>query len=114
MQTLQKKGILVLDDRQKTRLELLTKIKDPNAVIVFSAHGTPQEALDYANTHFKQFYDLTCPYLQDHFILIKRLIKQGYRIIYYGKKQHPETHAVLSFSSHIYLIENVNDVNKIQ
>jgi 4-hydroxy-3-methylbut-2-enyl diphosphate reductase len=114
MQIIKDRNVIILDDSHKSRLELLTRIKDPQAIIVLSAHGTPQEATEYANTHFKQYYDLTCSHLQDNFLLIKRLIKQGYRIIYYGKQHHPETKTILSFNPHIQLIETISDAQKIK
>jgi 4-hydroxy-3-methylbut-2-enyl diphosphate reductase len=114
MDSVQKQGVVVLDDLNKTRLELLTKIKDPQIVIVLSTHGTPQDALDYTNTHFKQFYDLTCTNLLNNFNMIRRLIKQGYRIIYYGTNGHPETQTVMSFSPYIQLIESPADAQKIK
>jgi 4-hydroxy-3-methylbut-2-enyl diphosphate reductase len=114
MNGIKNKGVIILDDTKKTRLELLNKIRDPQAIIVLSAHGSSQEVIDYANTHFKQYYDLTCPYLLDNFNLIKRLIKQGHRIIYYGKRNHPETQTVLSFNPYIQLVETNDDAKKIK
>jgi 4-hydroxy-3-methylbut-2-enyl diphosphate reductase len=114
MDELEKMGVIILNDNDKSRLALLKTIKNPQAVIVLSAHGTPQEALSYSSTHFQKVYDLTCPFLQSNFTLIKRLITQGYHVIYYGKRHHPETQAILSLSPYIVLVEDVNGIKEIK
>ena len=36
--------------------------------------------------------------------MIKNKIKEGYRILFYGQKNHPEAESALSISSHIFLL----------
>ena len=40
--------------------------------------------------------------------LIKEYLNNGYHLLYIGKKNHPETEAVLSFSSDITLVTDDN------
>lgn len=43
-----KKNVKFLDDKIKSRLELIEELNDKNAVVVFSAHGTNQKVIDLA------------------------------------------------------------------
>ena len=45
--------------------------------------------------------------------MILKYIKEQYDIIYIGKKNHPEAQAICSLSSHIYLIENLQDAKQL-
>jgi 4-hydroxy-3-methylbut-2-enyl diphosphate reductase len=89
-----KKDIKILDGVD--RLKLIKSIKNKDATIVFSAHGTSQNIIDYANQHFKHVYDLTCKYVKANYLLVNKLKSQGHSVTYYGNKNHPESIAMKS------------------
>ena len=45
--------------------------------------------------------------------LIHEHLNKGYSILYIGKNHHPEAEGVLSESTNIHLIENINDVHNL-
>jgi 4-hydroxy-3-methylbut-2-enyl diphosphate reductase len=100
----------VLDDTKSSRLNLLKSIKNSDDVVVLSAHGTPCEAIKYGNMHFKNFYDLTCKYVKNNIDMVKKLTKQGDCVIYYGKKNHPESNAILAVDNSVMIVESAIDV----
>ncbi|MDR0739358.1 MAG: hypothetical protein LBF00_00510 [Mycoplasmataceae bacterium] len=113
MQKIRNKHVIVLNDNNHSRISSLKEIKDHNAVIVFSAHGTPIDALKYACQRFTNVYDLTCQYVNNNLAIAQKLLKKKYKILYYGKKKHPETKAIKSLSKNIHVIESTNDISKI-
>jgi 4-hydroxy-3-methylbut-2-enyl diphosphate reductase len=113
MQQIQQCHIKILDDTKQTKLAALKTIKERQAVIILPTHGTPQDALAYAQHHFKYVYDLTCPYLQNNFDLFKKIIKQNDVLIYFGKKHHPESKVVSSFHNNVIIVENKDEVSQM-
>ena len=103
------KGIIILNDKSKTRLELLDSIND--GTVVFSAHGVSPSVYQKAINKGLNIIDTTCPNVQViHNQIIKHL-NEGYEIIYIGNKQHPECEGVMGISSSIKLISNINDID---
>jgi 4-hydroxy-3-methylbut-2-enyl diphosphate reductase len=115
MNGVKKQHAIVLDDQTKSRLNLLKSIPNKkNAVVILSAHGTEVEAVTYAKNNFSKCYDLTCKYIYKNITLIKELLKKDNEIIFLGKKNHPETKAILSYSAKIIYIASLNELNKIK
>ncbi len=98
------KGVIFLDDTKKSRYELINELNDPNAIVVFSAHGTSEEVFELAKRKQINFIDVTCEYVSIIHKIIKDKIKDN-EIIYLGKKNHPETIATLSISNKIIFID---------
>lgn len=91
-------------DYNKTFLENIAHIKE-NDILVFSAHGHIKENEEILKARKIKFYDLTCPkVLKIHHQIIKK-INEGYKIIYIGKKNHPEAISSVALSNNIYLYD---------
>lgn len=104
-------GAITLDDKDKSRLDLIDEI-DQGTVII-SAHGTPLPVIEKIKEKSLTLVDATC---QDVYVthdLIKAYLKKDYQIIYIGKKHHPETNASLSLGDSVHLVEHVEDALKI-
>lgn len=104
-------GAITLDDKDKSRLDLIDEI-DQGTVII-SAHGTPLAVIEKIKEKSLTLVDATC---QDVYVthdLIKAYLKKDYQIIYIGKKHHPETNASLSLGDSVHLVEHVEDALKI-
>jgi 4-hydroxy-3-methylbut-2-enyl diphosphate reductase len=115
MRALAKKHVIVLDDQAVSRLNLLKKIPaKKNAVVVLSAHGSEKNTLSYAKNNFGYCYDLTCKYIHENIKIINELLDKKNIIIFLGKKNHPETKAILSYSPKIIYIESIKDLSKIK
>lgn len=105
-----KLGIITLDDKNKSRWELIESI-DPNEnpIVIFSAHGTDPKLIEFARNKGLLVYDATCFYVKKvHEIISQKL--NDYKIIFIGVKNHPETISVLSLSPNIILVSNEQDV----
>lgn len=98
------KGVKFLDDKNISRYDLIKNLNDDNAVIVFSAHGTADEVFELAQKKGFIIIDATCKYVSKIHEIIKQKIEQ-YKIIYIGKKNHPESNASLSISKDILFID---------
>ncbi len=107
---LKEMGIITLDDRFKSRLELIDNIK--SGTVVLSAHGTDPKVKEKLIDRKIPFIDATCVDVETTFSLIKDYSNKGYYIFYIGKHNHPESIAAISLSDNISLVEDTNDIPK--
>ena len=108
-------GITVLDDRKKDRKSLIMEI-DPvdEPIVLFSAHGTDKKIIDLAKNRKLRVIDLTCVYVTQTHDLVREKLDNGYKVLYIGLSNHPETISSLAISDDIILIEKKEDVEKLK
>ena len=106
-------GIYTIDEKGKTRLELLDKISD--GVVILTAHGTSQEVKDKAKEKGLIVVDATCLDVNKTEEAIKEHLDNGYEVFYIGKENHPEANAMLSINTNkIHLVSNKEVAKNIQ
>ena len=109
-----KKGVIVLDDKNTSRWDLINQFdKVENSILILSAHGTDYKVIELAKNKGFEIVDLTCKYVYKTHDIIKEKISQGNEIIFIGKESHPETNAILKISDHIYLVQSDADINNL-
>ncbi|MBQ1900609.1 MAG: 4-hydroxy-3-methylbut-2-enyl diphosphate reductase [Erysipelotrichaceae bacterium] len=97
-------GIITLDDTFTSKSELLDQIDD--GIVIFTAHGISDAIKDKAVSKGLRYVDASCVDVLKTQNIIRQYLKQGYDVIYFGKKNHPEAEAVLSISEKIHLVCN--------
>ena len=109
---LERKGIITLTNADNDLFKLIELI--PNgSVIVFTAHGHSEKLDVIAKEKDLIIYDATCPMVKNNISLIKKKISEGYKVLFIGKKNHPETEAMLSISDQVYFYDsNILKVNQ--
>lgn len=108
------KNVRILDDKNKSRLELVKSIKTKNNILIFSAHGTDPKVIKLARARGFKTYDLVCPYVQTILKQIQNKIKQDYCIAYYGVKKHPEAIAAKAYGGNkLVVYQTKNDLKNI-
>ena len=112
MKSLEDLGLILIDDKNKTRLELLDEIKSGS--VIFSAHGVSDKVYLKAKEKNLNIIDATCPFVKIVHNNIKKYLNLGYDIIYIGTKGHPECEGVLGISDKIKLITNKIDALNYQ
>lgn len=105
------KGIISLDG--ENRLTILDQID--SGTVIFTAHGVSLEVRKKAKEKGLTVIDATCPDVIKTHILIEEKTKQGYEVIYIGKKGHPEPEGAIGVApGYVHLIENDKDVEKLK
>jgi 4-hydroxy-3-methylbut-2-enyl diphosphate reductase len=105
----EEKGIIVLN--HKSRLELLDEID--SGTVIFTAHGVSDLVRTKAQEKGLDIVDATCRDVSKSQLMIKNKIKEGYRILFYGQKNHPEAESALSISSHIFLVDDQTKLDEL-
>ena len=104
-------GIITLDDSKKSKSELLDEIND--GIVIFTAHGISESIKQKAIDKGLRYVDASCVDVLKTQNVIKDYLNDGYDVIYFGKKNHPEAEAVISISDKIHLVTNEDDLRKL-
>lgn len=100
-------GIITLDG--PNRLEILEKVD--KGTVIFTAHGVSPEVRQIAREKGLTTVDATCPDVTKTHVLIEEKVKDGYEVIYIGKKGHPEPEGAVGVApDHVHLIEKEAEI----
>ncbi|WP_067836984.1 4-hydroxy-3-methylbut-2-enyl diphosphate reductase [Amphibacillus sediminis] len=103
-------GVITLDG--KNRADLLDDIN--HGTVIFTAHGVSPAVKEKAKAKGLTVLDATCPDVTRTHDLIYNRVQQGYKIIYIGKKGHPEPEGAVGIApDHIYLVQTEADVEAL-
>ena len=105
-------GVKIIDDKNKTRLELLDLINDGS--VVLSAHGVSPDVYTKAINKGLNIIDTTCGNVLIVHKKIKQYLDLNYTCLYIGTPNHPECEGVLGISNKIKLISNINDLDNLR
>lgn len=106
----EQEGIITLDG--KNRKDILEKVD--KGTVIFTAHGISPEVRALAKEKGLVTIDATCPDVTKTHQLIEDKVKEGFHIIYIGKKGHPEPEGAVGVApGKVHLVESVKDVEQL-
>jgi len=89
-------------NRLKTgfNIGLAEKIEDIKAddAVVIRTHGIPKDELAALKLQKNKIIDATCPYVTTPQNIVEKMSEEGYSIIIFGDKDHPEIKGVVSYA----------------
>jgi 4-hydroxy-3-methylbut-2-enyl diphosphate reductase len=101
-------GIGVLD--APDRLQGLERIS--GGTVIFTAHGISPAVRERARARGLRTVDATCSDVTRTHDLVRKLVEQGYDIVYIGRRGHPEPEGVMGEApGRVHLIEDEADVD---
>lgn len=106
----EEEGIITLDGTN--RKEIIEKVN--SGTVIFTAHGVSPEVREIAKQKGLVTIDATCPDVTKTHDLIRQKEKEGYTVIYIGKRNHPEPEGAIGVAPHIvHLVANEEDVESL-
>jgi 4-hydroxy-3-methylbut-2-en-1-yl diphosphate reductase len=103
-------GVVTLDG--PNRESILEQVNE--GTVIFTAHGVSPAVKQRARERGLHCIDATCPDVTVTHDLVRRLVEQGYYVLYIGKRGHPEPEGVMGeVPGHISLIEREADVDAL-
>jgi len=105
----------VIEDLEKKGMKTIKSIEDAedNSKVIIRAHGEIKSTYDRAEEKHIELLDLTCGKIKAIRTKIKNKMDEFF-IVIIGKKNHPETLGVQSFSGNdSYILENEEDINEL-
>jgi len=70
----------------------------PDDAVVIRTHGIPKDELAQLNEQKNEIIDATCPYVTTPQNIVAQMSEQGYSIVVFGDKNHPEIKGVISYA----------------
>jgi 4-hydroxy-3-methylbut-2-enyl diphosphate reductase len=78
-------------------VEKIEDIKNDNAVVI-RTHGIPKNELALLKKQKNKIIDATCPYVTTPQNIVEKMSSEGYSIVIFGDKEHPEIKGVVSYT----------------
>ncbi|MDF2698536.1 MAG: 4-hydroxy-3-methylbut-2-enyl diphosphate reductase [Haloplasmataceae bacterium] len=105
-------GLITIDDKKKTRIELLDLIE--SGTVILTAHGVSKQVIEKAKAKNLYLINATCKYVDKTNDYIAKKIEQGFDVIYIGKKNHPEPESAVGVDpNRVHLVENMDDIRHL-
>lgn len=105
---LEKMGIRTVDHPDRTRLELLDEIE--KGTVIITAHGAGEQVFAKAREKGLHVIDASCLDVIKTHDLIRARLRDGFEILYIGKKGHPEAEGAVSIDEEkVHLISGRED-----
>lgn len=95
---LEKEGIRAISDVSETQ----------SGTLVIRSHGAPAECIAQAKAKGLNIVDATCPFVQKTRKIVAEKYADGYRIVIFGKKDHPEVIGINSLCDYTAVIIDEN------
>src|ERR1700735_2968527 len=99
-------------------VEELNEVPD-GATVIFSAHGVSRAIQIEADRRSLKVFDATCPLVTKVHMEVTRYAREAREVFLIGHAGHPEVEGTIgqfdtSYGGSIYLVETVEDVQKVQ
>jgi 4-hydroxy-3-methylbut-2-enyl diphosphate reductase len=108
---LQQQGIALVD--QPDRFKGLEQIKD--GTVIFTAHGVSPQVKQRAIELGLKPVDATCSDVVRTHELVADLARQGYEVVYIGRKGHPEPEGVMGEApGKVFLVQDPADIDALE
>ncbi len=108
---LQAQGIRLID--QQDRMAGLDEVP-ADATVIFTAHGISPQVREKAERLGLHAVDATCSDVVRTHDLVRRLVDDGYEVVYIGRRGHPEPAGVMGHApEHIHLVQDPDDIEAL-
>jgi 4-hydroxy-3-methylbut-2-enyl diphosphate reductase len=86
----------------------------PDDSVVIRTHGIPKDELSQLKEQNNEIIDATCPYVTTPQNIVEKMSDEGYSIVVFGDKNHPEIKGVISYAKETRNAFVVNDEAELE
>jgi len=87
---------------------------NPDDSVVIRTHGIPKDELSKLKAQENTIIDATCPYVTTPQKIVEKMSNDGYSIVIFGDKNHPEIRGVVSYAKELKNAFIVNDEKELE
>lgn len=104
----------VVNDLENMGIEFIKDIKDAKENVIIRAHGVDKKIYLEAKNMGINVLDFTCPNVKKVHDIASEYAKEGYYIILFGDKNHPENIGTVSYCENgYYVIKKQDEIEKL-
>jgi 4-hydroxy-3-methylbut-2-enyl diphosphate reductase len=108
---LQEAGVALVEESD--RMKGLDQVRE--GTVIFTAHGISPGIVAAARSRGLNVVDATCSDVTRTHDLVRRLVDDGFHVVYIGKRGHPEPAGVMGIApEHTTLIETIDEAETLQ
>ena len=78
-------------------VESIDDVKNDDTIVI-RTHGIPKEELAVLKKQKNEIINATCPYVTTPQNIVAKMSKEGYSVVVFGDKEHPEIKGVVSYA----------------
>ena len=96
-------------------IEKIEDIKNDNAVVI-RTHGIPKNELETLKKQDNKIIDATCPYVTTPQNIVAKMSTEGYSVVIFGDKDHPEIKGVVSYAeekNHAFVVLRPEELDEL-
>jgi len=86
----------------------------PDDSVVIRTHGIPKNELSQLKEQNNEIIDATCPYVTTPQNIVEKMSDEGYSIVVFGDKNHPEIKGVISYAKERRNVFVINDEAELE
>lgn len=110
----------VIDDLKEKGINIITEedvlekkvTLDKDTVVIVRAHGTIKKIYEILNKSDAIIYDAACVFVKRIRKILEEKIREEYKIIFIGDKNHPEVKGIISHGSDILVFSNLEKLKE--
>ncbi len=84
----------------------------PKSRVIVRTHGIPKDKLAILKQRDVEVVDATCPFVTKPQQIVEQMSEEGYSIVIFGDKNHPEIKGVMSYAKDPVVVLSVEEVQK--
>jgi len=96
-------------------VEKLDELKKKDTVVI-RTHGIPKNELEVLKQQEHKIIDATCPYVTTPQNIVEKMSSEGYSVVIFGDKSHPEIKGVVSYAKdekNAFIVLEPNELKKL-
>lgn len=100
----------VVEELSKKGLKPIKGLNDvAEGVVVISSHGASPSVFEQIKIKGFELINATCPYVMSAQNIVKSLMTEGYTVVIFGDRNHPEVASLVGFSGGEAIVINEED-----
>ena len=85
---------------------------EPKSRVIVRTHGIPKDQLQFLKSQDVEIVDATCPFVTKPQEIVQKMSEDGYSIVIFGDKNHPEIKGVMSYAKDPVVVLSVQELKE--
>ncbi len=96
----------VVEEYEGKGLKVTDSLDNLDAPVLIRSHGVPPEVYEHLKRQGVELIDATCPFVKEAQEYARKLYLEGYSVVIFGDKDHPEVKAHLGYTEYNAVVLN--------